>query len=223
MEKDNDKITSAQGIDTPNTVIVIGRLFGSGGRRIGKLVAEKLGIAYFDKELLAHAAGSLDYTQDIFAAHDERKPSPLRSLLQGVFGIADNFHDVSLSGESLYRAQCDVIRKICESQSCVIVGRTADHIMRHHEGLVSVFLHSPIEARTRSIIERGDASDPDEAASLARKNDREREGYYNYYTGRHWGRASNYHLTLDSSSMSDDDVASIIVEFAKRRITHNKR
>ncbi len=87
------------------TIIVIGRQFGSGGRRIGRLVAEKTGFRYYDKELLAKAAESLGFSQKLFDKHDERKPSTLHTLLQGIYGIADNFHDTSICGESLYQAQ----------------------------------------------------------------------------------------------------------------------
>lgn len=207
---------AAKSGDDVKTVIVIGRLFGSGGRRIGKLVASRLGIAYFDKELLAQAAKSLGYAPEIFAAHDEKKPSPLKTLLQGIYGIADNFHDTSICGESLYKAQSNVIKEICQRESCVIVGRTADYVMRHHPGLVSVFLHSPIDRRAAQILARGEAPTLEAAAETARKNDRERESYYNYYTGRHWGRASNYHLSLDSSLLSDEEVADIIISFTRK-------
>lgn len=200
-----------------NTVIVIGRQFGSGGRNIGKLIAQSLGYGYYDKELLAEAAESLGFSQDIFAAHDERKPSPLKTLLQGLYGIADNFHDTSICGESLYHAQSDVIRKICEKKSCVIVGRTADYILRTHPGLVSVFLHSPIEKRAYQIVKRGDANDISSAIELAKKNDRERESFYNYYTGGGWGKASNYHLSLDASCIDDKKIAGIIIDFAKAK------
>ena len=217
MEKGEEYQDSLDSIYDGKFVIVIGRQFGSGGRRIGRLIAKKLSIGYFDKELLAQAAESLGYTQDIFVAHDEKKPSPLKSLLQGIYGIADNFHDTSICGESLYHAQGDVIKNICEKQSCVIVGRTADYIMRHHPGLVSVFLHSPVSVRAKKIVGRNDASNEESAAELAKRNDRERESYYNYYTGWHWGKASNYHLTIDASSLDEETIADIIIDFARKK------
>lgn len=199
-------------------VIVIGRQFGSGGRHIGKGIASRLGIAYYDKALLSEAAESLGFSPEIFMAADEKKPSPFRSLLQATYGIGDNFHTSSISAEKLYRVQSDVIRKICEKKSCVIVGRTADHVMRDHPGLVSVFIHAPLDARVAKIVEREECRDPAEAAEMARKRDRDRESYYNYFTGRHWGRASNYHLTLDSSTLSEKDAIDLIVAFTKARM-----
>lgn len=198
-------------------VIVIGRQFGSGGRRIGKKVAERLGFGYYDKELLSKAADSLGFSPDIFVAADEKRPSPLRSLLQGVYGIADNFHTTTMSGERLYRAQSDVIKKICSLRSCVIVGRTADYVLRDNPRLASVFLHAPVEHRARMIVDRCDAASIDSAVELARKRDHDRESYYNYFTGRHWGEASNYHLSLDSSAVCEETLITIITDFASAK------
>jgi cytidylate kinase len=198
-------------------VIVIGRQFGSGGRRIGRLVAEELGIPYYDKELLSEAASRLGFAPEIFAAADEKRPSPFSSLLQGMYGIADNFHTTSMCGEELYHEQSRIIRGICEEGPCVVVGRTADYIMRDHPGLLSIFLHAPIESRARLIISRGDAADLQHASDLARKRDRDRENYYNYFTGGRWGHASNYHLTLDASALSDRLIADIIIMAARNK------
>lgn len=200
-------------------VIVIGRQFGSGGRKIGKLVAERLQCPYYDKELLSKAAENLGYAREIFDAHDERKPSPFRTLLQGVYGIADNFHDTSMSAERLYKEQSEVIRQLCNQGSCVIVGRTADYILRHHPGLVSVFLHAPVEHRAKAIVSRGDSISELQAIELANKQDHDRERYYNYYSGsQRWGKAYNYHLTVDASSMSDSEIADLIIDYSHKKV-----
>lgn len=200
-----------------NLAVVVGRQFGSGGRRIGKIIAQKLSCAYYDKELLAKAAAGLGFSQQIFQAHDEKKPSPFTALLQGIYGTPDNFHDTSLCGESIYRQQSDVIRRISEEGPCVIVGRTADYVLRDNPGLVSVFLHAPLSHRTGRILERGEAADEEKAREIARRNDRDRESYYNYFTGGHWGMASNYHLTIDASLLSDEDIADLVIAFAKAK------
>lgn len=214
MKKENEN-------DSPRAahpVVVIGRLFGSGGRHIGRMLAERLGFKYYDKELLSEAAESLGFSNEIFAACDERRPSPMRALLQGLYGIADNFHDTSLSGERLYDEQSQTIRRICDKGPSVIVGRTADYVMRNHPGLVSVFLHSPIGHRAQAIVDRGDASSIEEATELARRRDSDREDYYNYYTGRKWGSAANYHLSIDASSMPVDDVVEIIAKYVEYKL-----
>ncbi|MBD5299798.1 MAG: cytidylate kinase-like family protein [Bacteroides sp.] len=195
-------------------IIVIGREFGSGGRQIGRMVAERLGIAYYDKELLSEAAGRLGFSPEVFAATDEKRPSPFRSLVQGLYGIADNFHTTSMSGERLYEQQSAVIRDLAERGPCVIVGRTADYIMRDNPCMVSVFLHAPIEWRAEKIVRRGDCMVLEKAKDVARGVDRDRENYYNYFTGQGWGRANNYHLTIDASKLPASKIADIIVDYA---------
>lgn len=218
MSNEIDNTTPGNASGTNDMIIVIGRQFGSGGRRIGKLVAQKAGIKYYDSELLAKAAEMMGYSRHIFDIHDEKKPSFFRSLLQGTVGVADNFHDVSISGERLYKVQAEVIRRICREGPCVIVGRTADYVMRGHKGLTSVFLHAPIEIRANAILKRGESSDLEEAIEKAKKFDKNRESYYNYYTGSQlWGKAENYSLSLDSSLLDDETAAGIILAFALRR------
>lgn len=194
-----------------NFVIVIGRQFGCGGRKIGRQIADAFGVPYYDKELLSKAAEEMGFSKDIFSRADEKRPSMMRSLLHlnyGAYGAA--YEPGTLSGESLYKAQSSVIRSICDKGSCVIVGRTADYVMREHPRLVSVFIHAPIDTRVKEIIARGDAKGVDEAIELANKFDRNRESYYNYFTNRHWGTASNYDLTFDSSRFSIPHIISLI-------------
>ena len=206
--------------ENDNFVIVIGREFGSGGRTIGKLLASRLGIDYYDTELLKKAAESEGVNPEIFKDHDEKKPSVLKVLLQGAYGIADNFHTVPFSGVSMYNSQCKVIKDLCKKGSCVIVGRSADHILRDHPKMISVFLHSPLEERARRIVERGEASSLDEACEIARQHDRRRESYYNFYTGeKNWGVASNYHLSLDTSKFDNDTIVEIILSLLKNQKT----
>ena len=203
-------------------VIVIGREFGSGGRTIGKLVASILDVNYYDTELLTKAAETEDVNPQVFKEHEEKKPSLLKTLLQGAYGIADNFHTVPLSSERIYRLQSKVIRDISSKGSCVIVGRNADFILRDHKRLLSVFLHSPIDIRAKRIVERGEAQNMEEACEKARQNDKKRESFYNFYTGeKKWGVASNYHLSLDTSFLENDTVAEIIIKTAKNKFGIN--
>lgn len=206
-----------------STIIVIGRQFGSGGRHIGKLVAQLTGFTYYDSEILSKTAEKLGFSRHIFDIHDEKRPYPMRSMLQGVFGLADNFHDVSICNERMYVEQSKVIREICKRGSCVIVGRTADYIMRNHPGMVSVFLHSPIEKRALRVIRRGEADNLQQAIEKAKRYDRNRENYYNFYTGNQgWGKAWNYSLTIDSSLADEKTVAEIIITFAKNKRQEQK-
>ncbi len=198
-------------------VIVIGRQFGAGGRKLGKKLAETLGVPYYDKELLAEAAESMGFSQDIFQKADERKPSFLRSFLSFNLGSTSaSFDNYAINNENLYRTQSEVIRSICKKGSCIIVGRTADYVMREHPGLLSIFIHAPEEHRAKTVIARGEAATHSEALDKVRKNDRTRESYYNYYTNRNWGKASNYDFTFDSSKIPYDKIVSLITDLCKK-------
>lgn len=214
-----NKLCPEKDKDNPNYVIVIGREFGSGGRTIGRLLASLLRIEYYDTELLNKAAESDGVNPQVFKEHEEKRPSVLKTLLQGAYGIADNFHTVPLSSERIYRLQSNIIKEIAKKSSCVIVGRNADFILRDHPRLLSVFLHSPIDLRGKRIVERGEAKNMEEACEKARQNDKRRESFYNFYTGeRKWGVASNYHLSLDTSFLDNSTVAEIIIKIAKNKL-----
>lgn len=193
-------------------LIVIGRQFGSGGRRIGKLISQALGISYYDKTLLIEAGKQMGMRADLFERADEKRPSLLRSLLSFTYGSANaDVVNGPMSDERIYSLQSKVIRNICERESCVIVGRTADYVMREHPRMLSIFIHAPLEHRIDNIIGNGDSDSRDAASSMAMKRDHERQSYYNYYTNRDaWGKASNYHLSFDSSRISDEVIISVI-------------
>lgn len=211
-------------MEEDNLVIVIGRQFGSGGRTIGKIIASKLGIGYYDTELLKQAAKAEGVSPEIFKEHDEKKPSLLKAILQGSYGIPDNFHTVPLSGERIYRVQSKVIQDLVKKGPCVIVGRNADFILRDHPSLLSVFLHSPIEKRVERILRRKESKSHEEAVELARQHDKRRESYYNFYTGeKRWGVASNYHLCLDTSFLENENIADIIINSAKAKLKKQKQ
>lgn len=198
-------------------LIVIGREYGSGGRRIGRMLADALGFSYYDKGLLSEAANRLGFSREIFAGNDERRPSLLRSLLSLTYGVqSGEIGNATMSDENLYELQSQVIKEICMHESCVIVGRTADYIMREHPHILSIFVHAPIEKRAESLVNRGEASNIEAAEDIAQKNDRNRSSFYNYYTNRDgWGKASNYHLSFDSSRMADEVIISTVKAMLK--------
>ncbi len=194
-----------------NFIIVIGREYGAGGRRLGKELANRLDIPYYDKELISEAAESIGISKKLLMKADEKRPSLLRSFLSFNYGATSApVPGNSLSEETLYELQSRVIRAICEKGPCVIVGRTADYVMREHPGLLSVFVHAPEKIRAKVVKERGEADTLQHAIEIAKKSDRERESYYNYFTNRKWGAASNYDLTFDSSKFSLDEIISVI-------------
>lgn len=203
-------------------IIVIGRQFGCGAREAGKILSQRLGIPYYDKEIISEAASRLGFDKELFAKADEKRPSFLR-FFAGSSAGAPLFSGSGLTSEKIYEFQSMIIARIIKEGACVIVGRTADYIARDDERLVSVFLHASEEARANHIMNRGDADTIEKSIEMGRKRDKERESYYNYFTGRHWGHASNYHLTLDASTLSGEDIADMILAFIEKKDTKEHR
>ncbi|MDE6379820.1 MAG: cytidylate kinase-like family protein [Muribaculaceae bacterium] len=202
--------------NSDHKIIVIGRQYGGTGRKTGRALASRLGIPYYDKEIINKVSASYGYDPDILFRADEKKPSPFRSMLLGKYGVMDMYASSPLSREALYEAQTNVIRQICQEGSCVIVGRTADYIMRDHPGLISLFIHAPREWRARNLVDRGEAASIQEALVKIRKADNDREGYYNYFSGRKWGVADNYHMTLDASLLKPEEMVEMIASFVEK-------
>ena len=191
-----------------NLVITIGRQFGSGGRDIGKRLADMFGISYYDKELIIEAAKMSGLSSEIFERKDEKTPGSLRFAFAREFGISAGF-----SSESLFQIQSDTIRKIASKESCVIVGRCADYVLRDNPRCVNVFINAPIEQRIRNVKERDASIDCKNIVELLEKMDKNRSAYYNFYTDKRWGYSNSYHLTVDSSLLGQEGTAELIKSF----------
>lgn len=207
-----------------NFVITIGRQFGSGGRELGKLLASTFGIEYYDKELLQEAAKQVGMSPEIFARADERTPS----FLNGMFAIGTGYNPAScyscsssLTGDGIYNAQSEFIRNIAKEKSCVIVGRSADYVLREHPRCVNIFVHSSIEDCIERIMRRGDKPTPEQARTIAHKINKLRANYYNFYTDKRWGDAASYDITLNTSLLKMEDAVAIIAEYIRRRFGIN--
>lgn len=202
-----------------NHILVIGRQFGSGGRALGKIAAERMGVKFYDRELLAEASTHFGLDAQLLHEADEKKPSMLRSLIDGgISWMGSSLEGASMGGESLYAMQSKTITMLAQEGGAVFVGRTADYILRHHPLLTSIFLHAPIEIRAQRIVNRGECATLKEAIEKAKKIDHIREGYYNYFTGRQWGNAHNYHLSVDTTRFADiESCADFIINFLNRR------
>lgn len=206
------------GEESSNIVIVVGRQFGSGGRKLGRKIADALGLKYYDKEVLSESARQFGYAPEIFAQYDERRPSALRSLLSHSFGVSDSYYtQSSLTSENIYDRQSKVIRALAEAGGGVFVGRSSDYILRDYPKMLSIFLHAPVEWRGEQVAKRGDAANREAGIEMARRFDRMRQDFYNYFTGRNWGHADNYHLSIDSSLFDEDQLAEIIIKVATKR------
>lgn len=197
-------------------VIVIGRQYGSGGRELGKRLASRLKVPYFDKELLDEAAARRGIRADLLEKADEKPPSPLRSLLSASIGSPSWLTSGSLQSETIYQMQSDAIRALVAEGSCVIVGRTADYIARDEPGLVSIFLHADIDDRVKRVKQRESCGKTGgEIKEFIARRDSGRREYYNYFTGRNWGEADNYHLSLCSSRLGIDGAERVVLAYLR--------
>lgn len=199
-------------------VITIGRQFGSGGRTIGKKLAEQMGIAYYDKELINLASKESGICGEFFEKADERNSGSLLKALAMGFTMNNAIFQSNdyLSNESLFQVQSDVIRKVAAEGSCVLVGRCADYILREEKDCFNVFISASAEDRIRRTMEYNH-TDEKEAAEFIRKADKSRASYYNYYTDKVWGAAESYDLCIDSSRYGIERTITFIRAFVEGR------
>lgn len=202
-------------------VITVGRTFGSGGRVLGRLIADKLGIKFYDKELLLKAAAKAGMNPEYFERNDERAPR----FLSGPFSFSHGYSPMSfytgpssISSDGIYQAQSDFIHEIADAGPCVIVGRTADYVLRDVDNVVNIFVHAPIDSCVRRILDRADSMKAEDARNLAEKTNKVRAAFYNFYTDKRWGAASSYDLCVDSSLLPLDDTADLVIDYVKRRL-----
>ncbi len=201
-----------------NFVISIGRQFGSGGREIGQKLSADFGIGYYDKELMKLAAKESGLTEAFFEKADERAPGTLMHALAVTLSTGGGlFQPNALSGENLFNFQSEVIRQLAAEQSCVIVGRTADYILRDNPRCINIFIHAPLAARIERIM-KTENLDAKKAEELIRKTDKSRAAYYNYYSGKVWGDSASYHLSIDSTALGIDMTIQFIRDFVERRL-----
>ena len=200
-----------------NTIITIGRQFGSGGREIGYMVADKLGIKLYDKEMLQRAAQDSGICEELFESHDE-KPSNsfLYSLVMDTYSMGysgSTYNDMPIN-HKIFLAQFDAIKKIADEGSCILVGRCADYALEGYPNLLSVFIHADLDARIKRIAKKYDLTDA-KAKDLIIKTNKKRASYYNYYTDKRWGDADSYDVCLDSSVLGLEGTAEAIIKLTE--------
>ena len=194
-------------------IITIGRQFGSGGRSIGKKLAEHLGIAFYDKELINIASQESGICGEFFEKADENTGSIFKALNMGFSMSSHIFQNKAyLSNESLFQIQSDAIRKVAEQGSCILVGRCADYILRDYPNSYHIFVTASLEDRIRRIMEYLNVS-AKEAEEALKKADKARASYYNFYTEKVWGAAESYDLSINSSIHGIDKTIELIKEF----------
>ena len=202
-----------------NTIITIGRAFGSGGRDIGRALAKDYNIPYYDNELLTRAAKDSGICEDIFESHDEKPTSSfLYSLVMESYTVGymgSNFTEMPIN-QKIFLAQFDAIKKIAAEGPCVIIGRCADYALEGNVNRLSIFIHGSFENRLRRVIRDFEVSES-KAKELITKTDKRRASYYNYYTNKKWGECDSYDLTIDSARLGVNGSIELIKEYIRIR------
>ncbi len=200
-----------------NIAVTIARQYGSGGREIGNRVADILGVKVYDRELITMAASKSGLPADSLDHVDEKATNSLLYTLamgSSLFNSSAEGFNMPVN-DKLFIVQSEIIGNIADSESCVIVGRCGDYVLRNHPGTLSVFVYAPSEERIKRIMERHSVGH-DEAKELMNKTDRRRINYYNFYTGRKWGKFDHYDLMINSHLLGIEGSAQIIADMAER-------
>ena len=200
-----------------NTVITIGRQFGSGGREIGEKVAEHFGISCYDNELLSRAAKESGFCEEMLENHDERPTSSfLYNLVMDTYSFgynASHFVDMPIS-HKVFLAQFDTIKKIAKEGPCVIVGRCADYALSDFKNSVHIFIYGSEDTKIKRIMKKYDL-DSSKARDMCNKKDKQRQSYYNYYSSKKWGRSDTYDLSVNSARLGIDGTANLLAQYVE--------
>ncbi len=197
-----------------NTIITIGRQFGSAGREIGEKVADHFNIKCYDKELLTRAAKESGFCEEMIESHDER---PTNSFLYNLvmdtysFGYnASSFIDMPIS-HKIFLAQFDTIKKIANEGPCVIVGRCADYALNDYKNCMHLFIYADDKTKLTRIMNKYSLTEQ-KAKDMINKKDKQRQSYYNYYSSKKWGHADSYDLCINSSLLGIDGTVKLIIQ-----------
>ena len=204
-----------------NTLITIGRQFGSNGRIIGEKIAEKLGIPCYDKQLIKRAAKESGLWEDLLDQMDE-KPSKsfLYSVVMDPYAYSYSFDNQGYSmnlNQKTFMATYTTIEKLAQEGSGVFIGRCANYILRNTPGVLNVFIYAPMEDRIKTIMERFSLSEK-KAVDQIQKEDKARASYYSYYTSAKWGRIESYDLSVNSSLLGTEATAELIIDTAEKLV-----
>ena len=191
-------------------IITISREFGSGGRFIGEEVAKKLGISYYDKDIIGQIAEQSGFSPEYIRENAELSPK------KGLFAYAFSGRDITGKSveDMVYEAQRKVILDLAGKEPCVIIGRNADFILKDRDDVLNVFIHGDMPEKIQRITRLYNVGEQ-EAVKMMADTDKRRMANYNFYTEQNWGKASNYTLCLNSSEIGYDKCEAIIIECSK--------
>ena len=199
------------------TIITISREFGSGGRLIGQRLAERLGVPYYDKQLLDRIAEESGYSAEMIRESGMKARNSFLYSLSSAMGVRDAGPESMSLNEKFFKAQFDTIRRIAEEGSCVIVGRCSDYILRNYPEASHIFIYAEEEDKVRRAVEEYGV--PEESVhKLMKDTDKARANYYSYHTGRKWGEHQNYSLSIDSGFAEIEDIVDLIIRYNNVRL-----
>lgn len=194
-------------------VITIARSYGSGGRTLGKLLAKDLGIACYDRELLRLASDESGINEALFGAVDEKKKVSLFKSSRPYAGqVLPPESDGFVSNDNLFNLQAEIIKKLAERESCIIIGRCADYVLKEREDVLRLFFYAPLADCLKRAQEL--SGEPEkEVLKKIHKTDKYRAEYYKYYTGNDWNDSRNYDFCLNTSSMSYEKLIDVVKSY----------
>ena len=201
-----------------NRVITIARSYGSGGRKMGRLLAKELGYEYYDREILRIASDESGISEELFNQVDEKQHLPLFRIAREVYTgeVIPPDSDDFISNENLFRYQAKIIRELAATRNCVIVGRCANFILRGRDNVLNVFVTAPVVDCVRRVMET-DGLNLEEAEKKIKKIDKRRADYFKYFTGRQWQDAALYDLCLNTGHMSEQKCVDIVRAYMDAR------
>lgn len=200
-----------------NKLVTISREYGSGGRIIGRLVAEKLGVPFYDKEIIDMAVEKSGLSREIVETAELRAKSSFSYSLSSAMNFGEGMMSEPVSvNEKLFITQFDVINQIGDTGEGIIVGRCADYILKDMPGVTNIFIYAELEDRIKRCIDTYGIAE-DKAKETVMTYDKARANYYNYHTCQKWGHFSNYNLAFNSSYISEEQAANLIVAYMNTR------
>ncbi len=202
-----------------NLVISINRQYGSGGREIGEKLAQRLGIKYYDKDIVTLAAKKSGIKKDYFERVDEQPTdSFLYALAMNTFSVNSGINpfDNALSSDKLFNMQAEVIKELADEESFVLIGRCGGYILREKPRCVSIYICSSLEKRVERLCKRHNITEKEAKKRIA-STDKKRESYYGYYAGENWSQCSSYDLAVNTSEIDIDKAVDVIANYIKTR------
>lgn len=194
------------------SVITISREYGSGGRFIGRMLADELSIPFYDNEIITLAAKESGYSEKVFEKAEQISTHSLLYSLS-MFGSAEGIYGLPLS-DKVYLVQSEIIKKCAEEGPCVIVGRCSDYVLRERDNVINFFIHSNMEYKIKRAVKFYGINEI-KAQSIIEQKDKKRATYYNYYTSQRWGNIENYNMSINSDTIGVENAVKLLANYVR--------